>query len=354
MISKTKGRNVGNSLDIGIVVLLVCLVIFFGRCIYILKDNNERGGLVYVELLNFSMPLVETQVYEEGAYYENNLSLKNIALQAVGLYDISAQKLVNSENPIFKLDERIAKNNGVEDYKPFELDEGSIIKYTDEERNNLYNPKLKKELNKSKPEVLIYHTHTGEGYLETKNFTNDPNHNVVGVGNIITKELEKYGISVIHDKTVHDNSYNDSYNRSRQTVKRYYDKLGDKFKLVIDIHRDGVNRKKATQTTKNAFTTKINGEDVGKIAYVVSKGSKNYTKSTKKVEDELSKITKSLYPGLSKGTVEYTNGINHFNQDIFNNSILIEVGANINTSKEVMNSAKYIGRIIAEYINGKK
>ena len=351
MISKTKGRSVSNSLDIGIVVLLVCLVIFFGRCIYILKENNERGGLVYVELLNFSMPLVETQVYEEGAYYENNLSLKNIALQAVGLYDISAQKLVNSENPIFKLDEKKKKNNEIGDYKPFELDESSIIKYTDEEKNNLYNPKLKKELNKSKPEVLIYHTHTGEGYVETKNFTNDPNHNVVGVGNIITKELENYGISVIHDKTVHDVSYNDSYNRSRDTVKKYYDKYGDNFKLVIDIHRDGIDKKKATNRTKDLFTVNINKQSMARIMFLNTRGSSKFS-SNEKMRKNLYNIANSLYPGLVTSET-WNRGINLLNQDILSNSILFEVGSNINTSKEAMTSAKYIARVIAEYINGK-
>ena len=68
----------------------------------------------------------------------------------------------------------------------------------------------------------------------------------------------------------------------------------------------------------------------------------------------MSKITNSLYPGLAKPTTIYNNGVKAFNQDIFSNSILIEVGANINTSQEAMNSAKYIARIIAEYINGKK
>ncbi|MGG7077981.1 stage II sporulation protein P [Clostridium sardiniense] len=353
MISKGKVKKITGSMDIGIMILLVFIVVFFGRCIYILKNNNERGGLAYVELLNFSMPLIETQVYDEGAYYENNLSLKNIALEALGLSDISGAKLINSEIPMFKLNDKLTQNDQAEEYTPFQLNDGAVSRYTEEEKSNLYNPKLKKELNKSKPEVLIYHTHSGENYAESEKSTNDQNYNVVGVGNVIEKELEeKYGISVIHDKTIHDTSYNDSYNRSRETVKGYAKKYNDSFKLVIDMHRDGVDLKKATQKTKDLFTTSINGESMAKIMYVNSISSSKF-KANDKLEKELSAITNELYPGLARKTYTYNRGINSFNQDIFSNSILIEVGANINTSKEAMTSGKYIARIIAEYINGK-
>ena len=348
-------RNQKGNMDIGIFVVLALIVLFFARCIYILSNNDERGGLAYVQLLNFTMPVVENQVYDEGEYYENNFSIKNICLDAIGLKNISPLKLVMNEVPIFKDEELEGHSSGeLVEYKPFELDSESISRYTDSERKNLYNPKLKKELDKSKPEVLIYNTHTSEGYVESSNFTDNANQNVVGVGNIIAKELEeKYGISVIHDKTKHDSSYNDSYGRSRETVKRYYDKYGDTFKLVIDLHRDGLDRKKATDATKKAFTTTINGENLAKISYVNSKNSSKYAANSK-VEKEMSKITNSLYPGLAKPTTIYNNGVKAFNQDIFSNSILIEVGANINTSQEAINSAKYIARIIAEYINGKK
>ncbi|MDO5038754.1 stage II sporulation protein P [Clostridium sp.] len=341
-----------SSMDIGIMILLVCLVIFFGRCIYIMKNNSERGGLAYVELLNFSMPLVKTQVYDEEAYYENNFSLKNIALEALGLSDLSLEKLVSNEIPMFKIDDYVKENKEDSGYSPFELDSESIIKYTSEEKNNLYNPKLKKELNQSKPEVLIYHTHTGEGYSETKNFTDDSNHNVVGVGEIITKELEEnYGISVIHDKTVHDVSYNDSYNRSRDTVKKYYDKYGDNFKLVIDIHRDGIDKKKATNRTKDLFTVNINKQSMARIMFLNTRGSSKFS-SNEKMRKNLYNIANSLYPGLVTSET-WNRGINLLNQDILSNSILFEVGSNINTSKEAMTSAKYIARVIAEYINGK-
>ena len=68
-------RNQKGNMDIGIFVVLALIVLFFARCIYILSNNDERGGLAYVQLLNFTMPVVENQVYDEGEYYENNFSI---------------------------------------------------------------------------------------------------------------------------------------------------------------------------------------------------------------------------------------------------------------------------------------
>ncbi len=73
---------------------------------------------------------------------------------------------------------------------------------------------------KSKPTVLIYHTHTTEAYemLDEGWFTNsystrsrDPSVNMVRVGDAICEELEKQGIGVIHDTEIHDLKYTGAY-----------------------------------------------------------------------------------------------------------------------------------------------
>ena len=75
--------------------------------------------------------------------------------------------------------------------------------------------------------MLIYHTHTGESYLDEDvdyfyesyySRTNNNDFNVVAVGDAITEVLEKNGIKTLHDTTVHDSTYNGSYDRSAQTV----------------------------------------------------------------------------------------------------------------------------------------
>jgi Stage II sporulation protein P (SpoIIP). len=122
----------------------------------------------------------------------------------------------------------------------------------------------KKALNKDKPEILIYHTHTSESFGENGNYNDDPKKNIVDVGEELKAELENnYGISVIHDTTVHNNDFNRSYYKSRETVDKYMKKYGD-FKLVIDMHRDALY-------SRSSITTKMNGENVTKVMFVLTK-----------------------------------------------------------------------------------
>lgn len=207
---------------------------------------------------------------------------------------------------------------------------------------------LKKTLDQSKPQILLYHTHTTEGYSVSN--STDENMNVVGVGSYLTKELEEnYGISVIHDKTMHSASYNDSYKRSRETVQNYVNKYGQ-FDMVIDLHRD-------SHSNKNLVTANINGENVAKIMFVLTRNNPNYQDSLK-LATSLRDTADKLFPGLTidakdNGFYIYNRGQSMFNQDLNKNSTLIEVGADCNTPQEAMNTAKYLARIIAEQLNRK-
>lgn len=346
VVQRVNSGNQKSGLDFGIVVILIFLIIFLARCISIVSKNTERGGLAYVQMLNFSLPVIETQVYNEGAYLENDYSIKNIALEALGLEDITTEKILKAEVPMIS-DSLMSIDGKLVEYSEYKLGEGSISKYDKTEvPKGIHDDSLKKELNKSKPEVLIYHTHSAENYAESKGPTDNKDQNVVGVGEVIENELEKrYGISVIHDKTKHDVSYNDSYDRSRETAKKYSDKYGNSFKLVIDLHRDGGKN-------KSAFTQNIKGKDAAKVMFVTTRNSKKFEKNNK-VANDLQKLTENTFPGLTRDRMIYNNGINAFNQDIFDNSVIFEIGANINTSSETQYTGELMARVIAEYINGK-
>ena len=54
-----------------------------------------------------------------------------------------------------------------------------------------------------KPKILIFHTHSQEGFTDT--VEGDASTTIVGVGDYLTELLvNKYGYNVIHDTTVYD------------------------------------------------------------------------------------------------------------------------------------------------------
>lgn len=200
-----------------------------------------------------------------------------------------------------------------------------------------------KEENK-KFSIYIYNTHQKEGYA-TKG-------NVFDAAHDLKKALENELLEVVVEEgsvTEFLNANNYDY-RYSYVASRYFieEELGKRnYDLVIDLHRDAIS--------KSASTATINGKKYAKILFVVGKEHKNYKKN-QKLAESLNKAISSKYPTLTRGVLlregKNVNGI--YNQDLNENMILLELGANYNTYEEVQNTIHLIAPIIGEYIYGKK
>ena len=124
------------------------------------------------------------------------------------------------------------------------------------------------------PQILIMHTHETESYepyerdFYDKSFacrTTDDSMNMAAVGDAIAKQLEDAGIAVIHDVTKHDHpSCNGSYDRSRVTVQNILEQYPS-VKIVLDIHRDAIERSDGTRISPVA---EINGRNAAQVMII--------------------------------------------------------------------------------------
>lgn len=89
------------SISMGYIILLFIIVIFVVRAVKVINNYRERGGLAYVQLLNYSMPVVENQIYDSTAYRENKVSVKRVMIEALGLNNISTYGIVGNEVSFF-------------------------------------------------------------------------------------------------------------------------------------------------------------------------------------------------------------------------------------------------------------
>lgn len=344
--SINRSRSIAPSFLIIFLLIITISIKFFGT----LKSDKEVLGYLYNKILNFTMPVVKEQIYDESKYKNMDFSFKDIVLETLGLKGISAYEIIVKEVNLFsKSIEGYSKIAEMKSLTPFSLKSNSISMLTEQELLELkkvspaYDESLKKVLDNTKLEVLIFHTHTTENYAEVSGLTTDTNYSVVGVGDVLTKELEEgYGISVIHDKTNHSVSYNDSYERSNETLKKYLNEYGD-FKLIIDLHRDSVEN-------KDAVTVNLNNQNLAKLMFVLAENSERYG-ANKELADNLYNITNDLFPGLIRKSLTYPIGATAVNHKLSDNFILIETGSNINEAQEAKLSAKYIARVVAEYLN---
>jgi stage II sporulation protein P len=210
------------------------------------------------------------------------------------------------------------------------------------------------------PLVLIYHTHTTESfepfvrehYDSSFNYrTTDNTKNVVMVGDAIQAELEAQGIGVIHAKAVHDYpSYNGSYGRSRETILPILEQYPS-IKVVLDIHRDAIS---AEGVAYQPFV-EIDGREASQIMIISgcddgTLGMPNYMENFH-FACTLQQKLESDYEGLTRPILfDYR----HYNQDLTNGSLLIEVGSHGNTLQQSQYAGQLFGHSLGQLLNSMK
>ena len=210
---------------------------------------------------------------------------------------------------------------------------------------------------KSKPAVLIFHTHTTETYQITdrgfysedfKPRSNDPSLNTVRVGTAIKEELEKAGYTVIHDTTIYDYKYNGAYTRSREAVSKHLEEHPE-IQIVLDVHRDAIE---LNDGTKIKPVCEIDGKKCAQIMIIsgcqesgngitgFDDWKQNLTFAVQlqdKLEENFEGITRPLYFSPRK-----------YNMDMSHCSVLLEMGSDANTLEEAVYAGKCMGVALAD------
>ena len=212
---------------------------------------------------------------------------------------------------------------------------------------------LKPEVSVNMKSILIYHTHASESYTSsdkykytaTGNFrTTDINYNVVRVGTELTKYMQHYGYNVVHDTTIYDKSYSESYDRSLSGVAKLLEENEDT-DILFDIHRDAI------ADSSYAPTVKIGDEEVAQLMFVIGSnggGSKhdNWNQNLK-LAIKIQEKANELYPGLFKPIVLRDS---RYNQQLATGASIIEVGATGNTMEQCLASMKYLSKVLSEVL----
>ena len=209
------------------------------------------------------------------------------------------------------------------------------------------------DLEQANPTVLIIHSHGTEAYTpasgeEYKQFgsyrTRDKEHNMVAVGEALTKVLEAAGIRVIHDRTLHDDpSYNSAYTNARKALESWLALYPD-IQLVIDLHRDAATEIDGSQYATSAW---VDGKEIAQLMLVM--GTHSSSLPHPNWEDNLSVALKMLVqlerlaPGITRSTTLATS---RYNQDLHPAMVLVEVGSAGNSLEQAKAAAQILGEAI--------
>ena len=215
-----------------------------------------------------------------------------------------------------------------------------------------------KELAENKPSILIYHTHTTEGYemldlgwyaKEYNSRTKDKAKNMVRVGDALTAVLEKAGYMVIHDRNIYDESYNGAYSRSRVTVEKYLKKYPS-IQITLDVHRDAIEYSDGTRCKP---TAEINGKKAAQVMIISGcegEGVENFPQWKKNLvfATRLQGCAEENYSGLMR-PIFFCH--RKYNMDITPCSLLLEFGTDANTLEEAVYSAELIGDALVDMLD---
>ncbi len=217
---------------------------------------------------------------------------------------------------------------------------------------------LELSVDKSKPAVLIFHSHTSESYemIEREWYacdyvarSNDENINIVRVGTEIANYLTSLGYTVIHDKTIHDDSYNDSYPSSRKTVQKHLEEHPE-IQIVLDIHRDAITQ---DDGTKIKPVNTIGGKKAAQLM-IITGAEEGKTEDFPDWEYnlrfalQLQKKCETMFPGLMRPVLFSPR---KYNMDMTRFSLLIEMGSEANTLEEACYSGRMLAAALASLMN---
>ena len=199
------------------------------------------------------------------------------------------------------------------------------------------------------PQVLIIHSHgseaytmpAGQEYTATGTYrTDDTNYNVVRIGDEIAAVLSEYGISVLHDRTLHDvPSYNDAYNSSLAAVEDYLAKYPT-LVYVLDIHRDAIQDSDGTQYKLIAQEDSRAAQCCFVLGMVSDRWAENMSLAIAVQETLMAQSPTLMRPIAARGY--------RYNQHLPIDSLLVEVGAAGNSLDEALFSARIFAKCFAE------
>ena len=213
-----------------------------------------------------------------------------------------------------------------------------------------YDATLKQD--NSKPQILIYHTHSKEGYADSN--PEDAATTIMGVGEYLSALLRnEYGYNVLHHLGQYDLEGRDyAYSNAAAGLEKVLQD-NPSIEVMIDLHRDAVKEGTRLVTDQNGIEMAqfmfFNGlcytRQLGKLTSLPNP----YIQENIAFSFQMKLAAEEYYPGLTRKS--YLKGY-RYNLQYRPKSLLIELGAQTNTLNEAMNSCIPLAQLIDMVLSG--
>lgn len=228
----------------------------------------------------------------------------------------------------------------------YAVDNSTFLKEEYVGLKQLLEPDLAVNKDSDGPQILIYHTHSHEDFVDS--VPGDISTTIVGAGEKLARLLEEeYGFKVLHHTGVYDDVRDEAYNNSLPAIEQIL-KENPTIEVVIDLHRDAVSGdRKLVMDLQGRPTARFmffNGlsysRKSGDIAYLENP----YIQENLAFSFQAQVAANEYYPGIARKV--YLKAY-RFNMHLMPKSMLIELGAQNNTVEEIMNACDPLAHILA-------
>ncbi len=209
-----------------------------------------------------------------------------------------------------------------------------------------------KQTDAKKPQILIYHTHSQEGFADS--IAGDETTTILGAGERLAQILrERYGFNVIHHMGKYDVESRDyAYSNAAPALEQILEENPD-IEVIIDLHRDEMPEERrlvadigGRPTAKYMFFNGLSRTGkTGDIAYLANPNlNENLAFSF-----QMQLISNEYYPGIARKI--YLKGY-RYNMQYRGKTLLIELGAQNNTVEEIMNACDPLAHVLSIVLRG--
>ena len=274
--------------------------------------------------------ILKRQANDENAGDENGKLIgeaeEEPSVETTGSIDLSIEKLKNYEYLISNF---------------YTIDSTTMTSPEELNAEVLLSKDLKIDKGTKGPKVLIYHTHSQEGFIDS--VPGDTSTTIVGMGTYLTELLNQKGIETIHHEGVYDLidgelDRSKAYDLAEPEVKKILEE-NPSIEVLIDLHRDGV-------AEGTHLVTDINGKSTAQIMFFngLSRTKANgdidylynpYIQDNLAFSLQMQLKAMELFPGFTRHI--YLRGY-CYNMNIMPKTLLIEAGAQTNTVEEMRNA----------------
>lgn len=204
----------------------------------------------------------------------------------------------------------------------------------------------------SKPQILIYHTHSQEAFADSE--PGKESDTIMGAGERLAEILRtRYGFNVIHHTGKYDVESRDyAYSNAEPDLERVLSE-NPSIEVIIDLHRDEMTEGRKLVTDVQGRPTArfmfFNGlsrtNKTGDIAYLKNP----YIDENLAFSFQMQLACNEYYPGITRKI--YLKGY-RYNMHFRGKSLLIELGAQTNTVEEIRNACDPLAHVLALVLKG--